>query len=200
MPKTSNSRRKNASEGIKPIAKQSTNKAKREIVLGTRKILVERFPQTFRGFGQPKLPLKIGIKADLFASPVVADLDKYAIGCALRDYCTGPTYHGAMLTGVSRVDLEGNAVDIVNDTAERHHAANFARITHKRKQRAEAVAAAREAKASDGPTETDLRQPANSRGEIVLDNPNYQGPSSLMFVDPRADVEALRQQAQAGNP
>jgi ProP effector len=146
----------------------------RDIVLGTRQTLVERFPKTFRGFGQPKLPLKIGIKADLFASPVVADLDRYAIGCALRDYCTGPTYHGSMVGGASRVDLEGNAVDIVNETAERYHTRQFAHVTHKRLLRNAARTAQREPK------------------DVNLDLVTTE--TQILFVAPNADVSAIHQQ------
>jgi ProP effector len=153
----------------------------RDTVRGTRQILVERFPQTFRGFGEPKLPLKVGIRGDLFNSPVVADLDNYAIGCAIRDYCTGPTYHSQMLTGATRVDLEGKAAGTVNDTAERYHATQFARVTHKRRQRAEAHAAKR----------------AEKRKPKTINLDEVTSPMQLLFVSPTADVSAIHHQNES---
>jgi hypothetical protein len=77
----------------------------------TRDVLAKRFPHCIRKFRKPKLPLKIGITADIInACP---DLNPNDIANAVADYCSGASYHAAMIEGASRVDLDGNAAGIV---------------------------------------------------------------------------------------
>lgn len=94
----------------------------RKEVLPVRTLFAMKFPRCFtlkgRGF---KLPLKVGIMADLVKA--FPELDPKLIGAALADYCSGPVYTKAITPGTKRVDLNGIHVGIVTeeDSKFQHH-------------------------------------------------------------------------------
>jgi len=103
-------------------------------------LLIARFPNTFRPSSQMKLPLKVGILADLTAR--CPDVDDALLRLALRDYCGDLSYQLALSAhGVVRIDLDGAASGIV--TAEQSaHARGIYIAAYEKKNPAEAVASA----------------------------------------------------------
>jgi|SRR6185436_1733306 len=94
---------------------EALGKAITRRTLDVRAILARRFSQCFRGFSQPKLPLKTGIVVDaIIACP---DIKPHAVALAIADYCRGASYHAAMVEGAARVDLDGNAAGLVSRRA-----------------------------------------------------------------------------------
>lgn len=103
--------------------------------------LVRRFPGTFKGYGQPKPPLQIGIRAEIMIAwpeATKADLD-----LALTDYCSGSTYLRSFIVGARRVRIDGTEGDEITETdiknaqdrlranavrADRHHQQHQARF------------------------------------------------------------------------
>lgn len=91
----------------------------RQAALAMRKVLQERFPKCFAGFGQSKHPLLVGIHAAVQAA--APDLDRWNVRLAISDYCRSESYLRAVTTGATRIDLTGDAAGTVTD-----HQANFA--------------------------------------------------------------------------
>jgi ProP effector len=106
---------------IKPNAAQiagNARRAERAKAMATRAELVSRFPKCFKPAGAPKLPLMIGIDRAVFeAAP---DLDRHDVANAIADYCTGKSYHAAMVAGAARVDLSGTSAGVVTGSAAGH--------------------------------------------------------------------------------
>lgn len=73
-----------------------------------RALLVERFPLAFKGPGEAKPPLMIGISAEiLLRCPDIARLELH---WAMNDYCGGSTYLRSFIEGAQRLDLDGTPV------------------------------------------------------------------------------------------
>lgn len=77
-----------------------------------RRILVERFPKAFAGWGESKPPLKIGIFDDLVAA--LPELPVAEIQQGLQDYTSGPTYTSSLTEGANRINLNGEPVGVVS--------------------------------------------------------------------------------------
>jgi ProP effector len=84
--------------------------------------LVERFPLCFMPKGAEKRPLKIGIRADLYA---VEDLGitRARLKVALYDYTRGLKYARNVVEGTERIDLSGASAGLV--TADDARSARF---------------------------------------------------------------------------
>lgn len=81
------------------------NRIPYERVWKTRELLVETFPGAFKGFKEPKPPLKVGIYLDI--KRVLPELSNKALSAALADYTGGPSYLKQVKAGAPRIDLEG---------------------------------------------------------------------------------------------
>ena len=81
-----------------------------------RRILVERFPQTFKPRGAPKPPLKIGIADDVMRA--MPELSSKIVRIALADYTWGSTYCEQVVEGAMRIDLDGNPCGAVSKSEE----------------------------------------------------------------------------------
>jgi sRNA-binding protein len=112
-------------------------------VVEVRILLRQIFPDTFRGFKEPKLPLKVGIGFDIKVA--LPELSWRAINGALSDYARGPTYLGALKAGAPRFNLKGEPDGIVTPEAAAIAAADYAKAVAwraKARARREAEAAA----------------------------------------------------------
>jgi ProP effector len=107
-------------EKVKPLA-ATPNSGTAAIVnaIKMRKLLAKRFPQCFKAFGQPKLPLKIGIDRDIIAA--APELRYRNILYAIADYTSGSSYLRTLIEGAARIDLNGDAAGIVT-AAQEHYA------------------------------------------------------------------------------
>lgn len=115
-------------------ARRAFEKANRRTAHKVRSILVKRFPQTFGGRGKIKRPLKTGIHEDIAAA--CPDLSHEEIKLALWDYCTGMKYLQELVTGASRIGLDGLPHGQVSKVAD---ARARERVTRQEAGRAAAV-------------------------------------------------------------
>jgi sRNA-binding protein len=87
--------------------------------------LAECFPQTFvREKHLPHRPLKVGIAADILAR--CPELDRLVLNTALGHFTRRAIYLQGMVTGVARIDLDGNPCGGVSAEAAEHAAAKLA--------------------------------------------------------------------------
>jgi len=75
-------------------------------------LLCERFPRAFVRFEGRRRPLKLGIRDDVRAAlnGAITDVELHR---ALRIYCTNAVYRSRLVTGATRVDLNGEAAGVV---------------------------------------------------------------------------------------
>ncbi|MEW1781362.1 ProQ/FinO family protein [Arthrobacter sp. NPDC080086] len=71
--------------------------------------LQQHFPQAFPKNPAPKVPLKIGIFADLLAQAPTLALTEAELRDALRTWCRGTRYWACLAEAAPRVDLAGQA-------------------------------------------------------------------------------------------
>lgn len=94
-------------------------KARQHRMMLVRERLVERFPKCFKPFGQPKLPLMVGIdRAVKQEAPSIGEW--HDVINAITDYCTGKSYLAALIEGTPRVDLNGDAAGRVTSGNQQH--------------------------------------------------------------------------------
>lgn len=77
-------------------------------ILPLRRVLAKLYPQCFTDPDDKKVlkhPIKIGIHHDLIA--LHPDINVNLLRVTLKDYCSGPKYHEAMISNRCRVDLNG---------------------------------------------------------------------------------------------
>ncbi|PMS38155.1 ProP effector [Trinickia symbiotica] len=82
-------------------------------VLRTIGKLQKRFPAAFPKKPAPKVPLKIGILADLLAHAEELKLKEDEIRLAVSTWCRGSRYWACLVDGAARVDLTGAAAGSV---------------------------------------------------------------------------------------
>jgi ProP effector len=91
-------------------------------VSNTRRQLIRRFPAIFRGHkATPKLPLKVGIYADVCAA--AADIDPKLIAAAIGQYVRAGNYGEFLVEGATRFDLNGQPCGVVAAHEVRRHPA-----------------------------------------------------------------------------
>jgi ProP effector len=102
--------------------------------------LAEQFPKTFvTEKHMPHRPLKVGIAADIQAA--LPDLDRRALGVALKVYTHRIVYLQAVVVGADRVDLDGNPAGQVTASEAEYAAAVLAGIMAQRVAKRSAAAA-----------------------------------------------------------
>ena len=75
--------------------------------------LQKRFPAAFPKNPAPKVPLKIGILADLIGQGADLQLTEAEIREAVSTWCRGSRYWACLLDGAARVDLAGEPAGVV---------------------------------------------------------------------------------------
>ena len=75
--------------------------------------LQKRFPAAFPKNPAPKVPLKVGILADLIAQASELQLSEAEIRDAVSTWCRGSRYWACLTDGAARVDLAGEAAGVV---------------------------------------------------------------------------------------
>ena len=129
--------------------------------------LAEQFPQTFvLEKHLPHRPLKVGIAADIRAA--LPDLDRRALGVALKVYTHRIVYLQAVVVGADRVDLDGNPAGQVTTSEAGHAIAVLVGILAQRQAQRSAVAAP--SKPATAPIASPLVVPTTSKpkGRPVL--------------------------------
>ncbi len=105
--------------------------------MAVRAELVLRFPAAFKGPGEPKPPLMIGVSAEIMLR--CPDITKYDLGAALQDYCNGTTYLRSFFVGAQRINLDGEPVAEVTE-GEITNAHTILRVKMAAQERREAKA------------------------------------------------------------
>jgi sRNA-binding protein len=82
-------------------------------IAAVRQLLHARFPGVFKGKGQMKIPLAIGIHRQLFEA--VPELSHTKIRNTLFDYTNGPLYYRALKPGAPRLNLDGTVAGTVSE-------------------------------------------------------------------------------------
>ncbi len=75
--------------------------------------LQKRFPAAFPKNPAPKVPLKVGILADLMAQAADLQLNEAEIREAVSTWCRGSRYWACLTDGAARVDLSGEPAGAV---------------------------------------------------------------------------------------
>ena|ERR1700683_4114808 len=103
------------------------------IVAAMTAVLAERFPACFQVFERRRRPLKIGIHEDITAA--TPDLDPRHVRLALAAYARNPWYLRAIVTGASRVGLDGGAAGIITADQATHAAEKLADLNRQKRAR-----------------------------------------------------------------
>ncbi len=114
--------------GSKAAGHAGPNKEPVDPVLHSIGKLQKRFPAAFPKKPAPKVPLKIGILADLLAHAAELRLNEAEIRLAVSTWCRGSRYWACLTDGAARVDLTGAAAGTVTarDAAFARRQANAA--------------------------------------------------------------------------
>jgi ProP effector len=95
-------------------AAEIPGRARSADITATRRALLNRWPNCFKGYTRPKLPLKVGIDKDILAAD--PELDTEIVKLVLRIYVSHETYREVMIEGAGRVDLDGNPAGVVTNS------------------------------------------------------------------------------------
>lgn len=123
--------------------------------------LSEKFPLCFSQSGEAK-PLKIGIFQDLAQRLSEEDgISKTQIRHALRLYTSSWRYLAGVKVGVARVDLDGQAGDLIDEQQAAHAAETLEQSKSKAAEQRKAKAAAERAKHKEQQKEQAKTQPSD---------------------------------------
>jgi ProP effector len=131
--------------------------------------LSEKFPLCFSQSGEAK-PLKIGIFQDLAQRLTEEDgISKTQIRHALRLYTSSWRYLAGVKVGVARVDLDGQAGDLIDEQQAAHAAETLeqskAKAAEVRKAKAAAERAKHKEKQKDQPKSDSADKPAYKKSQ-----------------------------------
>lgn len=115
--------------------------------------LQRRFPAAFPKNPAPKVPLKIGILADLLAHAAELSLSEAEIRDAVSTWCRGTRYWACLVEGAARVDLTGAPAGEVT-ARDAAFARNKGRHAPKQRRKSDAAPAAENAAAAGGESAT----------------------------------------------
>lgn len=104
-------------------------------IANVRTMLVEQFPNAFKGFKEPKKPLKVGIYNDI--RKVMPELSGKTLHAVLADYTGGPTYLEGLKAGRQRVGLDGHPAGEVTPNTEIYAQQRAEHIRQQREMRRE---------------------------------------------------------------
>ncbi len=121
--------------------------------------LQRHFPKAFPKNPAPKLPLKLGVLADLVQHADQLQLDEAQIKEAVKTWCDGRRYWASMVEAAPRVDLNGEPAGAVTANEARHAKRMASRNASRNAARARAEKKAQAATA-ETPAATDAPAPA----------------------------------------
>ncbi|GLU31342.1 ProQ/FinO family protein [Trinickia caryophylli] len=111
--------------------------------------LQRRFPAAFPKNPAPKVPLKIGILADLLAHAAELSLSEAEIRDAVSTWCRGNRYWACLVEGAARVDLTGAPAGEVT-ARDAAFARNKGRHAPRQRRKSDAAPTANNAAAPEG--------------------------------------------------
>lgn len=121
----SNMRRnaRRAAERNDPVLKQKRAKSRHGAMLAARRVLVNKWPQCFMPFGEPKKPLKRDIIADIQKRMHENEWKSLPFAWAVNDYQGGKTYKDNCVDGAPMIDLDGKVVAHIGDWQRKNQSA-----------------------------------------------------------------------------
>ncbi|MEN4922132.1 ProQ/FinO family protein [Achromobacter spanius] len=122
--------------------------------------LQRHFPKAFPKNPAPKLPLKLGVLADLVQHAEALQLDEAQIKEAVKTWCDGRRYWASMVEDAPRVDLNGEPSGAVTANEARHAKRMASRNASRNAARARAEKKAQAAPAADAPATAEAPAPA----------------------------------------
>ncbi|HEV3161967.1 MAG TPA: ProQ/FINO family protein, partial [Xanthobacteraceae bacterium] len=132
---------KAAFEDKREFSGLSNRAAQIAVARGIIEMLAEHWPQCFFVYQKRRKPLKLGVHCDVLAA-LDGAVTPRDLSAAFRHYCGNVWYLRACRPGVSRIDLEGNAVGTVTDEEAKNAAAVLAARAAKRQNKMQAQASA----------------------------------------------------------
>ncbi|NMK45462.1 ProQ/FinO family protein [Achromobacter sp. Bel] len=158
--------------------------------------LQRHFPKAFPKNPAPKLPLKLGVLADLVQHAQALQLDEAQIKEAVKTWCDGRRYWTCMVEDAPRVDLNGEPSGAVTANEAKHAKRMASRSASKnaaarnKAKKAEAAAAAGVPAAADAPA-ADVA-PVTADAPVVADVAVADSPASAAPAAeaPAADAPA----------
>lgn len=159
--------------------------------------LQRQFPKAFPKNPAPKLPLKLGVLADLVQHAQALQLDEAQIKEAVKTWCDGRRYWACMVENAARVDLNGEPSGAVTANEAKHAKRMASRSASKnaaarsKAKKAEAAAAAgtpdagapeagtpvEQAAVADG-AQAVAQAPASVGAPVVADAPAVDAPAA----------------------
>jgi ProP effector len=106
---------------LQPTTELPSDRQQQTAAVALRRQLIRIYPGAFKNFKSAKLPLKVGIRADILAA--MPDVEPKLIEAALREYCYRGDYQRYLTEGAGRVNLQGEVVGTVSTEEARHAAA-----------------------------------------------------------------------------
>ncbi|UAN05209.1 ProQ/FinO family protein [Achromobacter mucicolens] len=122
--------------------------------------LQRHFPKAFPKNPAPKVPLKLGVLADLVQHAEQLQLDEAQIKEAVKTWCDGRRYWASMVEDAPRVDLNGEPAGAVTANEARHAKRMASRNASRNAARARAEKKA-QASAEQTPAPADDAAPAD---------------------------------------
>jgi sRNA-binding protein len=159
-----------------------TSRKRKAAVLATVSLLAERFPAAFFVLEGRRMPLKIGIAADICEA--VADINKEHLQWALARYCMSPGYLRSLTGGAVRVGLSGEAAGTVTDEAAAKAVAMLAQVVSARRKRTAKIV-------EPQPTKVVLRDGKSREAKPMVGVVSAAKSTAL-----RMSIEAIREAAQ----
>ncbi|RQR63244.1 ProQ activator of osmoprotectant transporter prop [Burkholderia sp. Bp9002] len=141
--------------------------------------LQKRFPLAFPRNPAPKVPLKVGIWADLAADAQAIGLSEAELRDAMSTWCRGNRYWSCLVEDAVRIDLQGNEAGRVT----RDDAARARRL----KARGPRKGPAQAAKAGAQPAKADA--PAQEQADAAASQAEQAEPQAAPVDQPAAKTE-----------
>lgn len=148
--------------------------------------LQRHFPKAFPKNPAPKLPLKLGVLADLVQHAQALQLDEAQIKEAVKTWCDGRRYWTCMVEDAPRVDLNGEPTGAVTANEARH-----AKRMASRSASRNAAARAKAGKKSDAPAAPAEAAAAQAEAPAVVN----EAPAATEAPVAAADAPAVPTEA-----
>lgn len=143
--------------------------------------LQRQFPKAFPKNPAPKLPLKLGVLADLVQHAQALQLDEAQIKEAVKTWCDGRRYWACMVEDAPRVDLNGEPSGAVTANEAKHAKRMASRSASKN------AAARNKAKKAEAAAAAGTAVPAAADAAAAVDVPAADVPAVDVPLNTAAD-------------
>ncbi|WP_353806283.1 ProQ/FinO family protein [Achromobacter sp.] len=155
--------------------------------------LQRQFPKAFPKNPAPKLPLKLGVLADLVQHAQALQLDEAQIKEAVKTWCDGRRYWACMVEDAPRVDLNGEPSGAVTANEAKHAKRMASRSASKNAAARNKAKKAEAAAAADAAVTAPATAPASAPVQSAPQAPADATPDSSSDVSTPAADEASKE-------